>query len=388
MSKALEYYRQALDLQQTAKDSVGLPGTLYNLARVERDLGNLEQAILYAEQALEITESLRGKVASRDLRSSFVASVHQQYELTVDLLMQMHQQHPSEGYAARAFGISERARARSLLESLAETGTETRYAANPALLERRGQLQQLLNAKAEQQMRLSDNKSNGTKDAALTLEIGDLTAQYEQVQGQIRSESPHYAALAQVQPLSLKEVQEQILDEQSLLLEFALGDDQSYLWAVTQTGMTCHHLPKRTEIDQTARRLYELLTARQPKPDETPKQYQARVKEAEAQYWQQAAALSQVLLGPVADQLGKRRLLIVAEGALQYIPFGALPSRRNKEQGARSKGNIRGSRGKGEGSRIGTEGEGGHPPQSYDCCPPQGGNFGTRARRLFCASDC
>ena len=168
--------------------------------------------------------------------------------------MQMHQQHPSEGYAARAFGISERARARSLLESLAETGTETRYAANPALLERRGQLQQSVNAKAEQQMRPSDNKSNGTKDAALTLEIGNLTTQYEQVQGQIRSESPQYTALAQVQPLTMKEVQEQILDEQSLLLEFALGDDQSYMWAVTQTGMTCHRLPKRTEIDQTARR--------------------------------------------------------------------------------------------------------------------------------------
>ncbi len=48
----------------------------------------------------------------------------------------------------------------------------------------------------------------------------------------------------------------------------------------------------------------------------------------------QAAALSQLLLGPVADQLGSRRLLIVAEGALQYVPFGALPC--PKEQGTGS----------------------------------------------------
>ena len=120
--------------------------------------------------------------------------------------------------------------------------------------------------------------------------------------------------------------------------------------------MTCHHLPKRTEIDQTARRLYELLTARQPKPDESPKQYQTRVKDSDTLYWQQAADLSQVLLGPVADQLGKRRLLIVAEGALQYVPFGALP--KPKEQGTRSKdqggtnSEGQGSRDKGQGSEL------------------------------------
>ena len=33
-----------------------------------------------------------------------------------------------------------------------------------------------------------------------------------------------------------------------------------------------------------------------------------------------------MLLGPVASQLGKKRLAIVADGALQYIPFAALPA--------------------------------------------------------------
>jgi CHAT domain-containing protein len=33
-----------------------------------------------------------------------------------------------------------------------------------------------------------------------------------------------------------------------------------------------------------------------------------------------------MLLGPVAAQLGKKRLVIVADGALQYVPFAALPA--------------------------------------------------------------
>ncbi len=216
ITKALPYYQQALRLQQDSKDAVRQPSTLYNLARAERDIGNLEQAIRYAEQALEITESLRGKVASRDLRSSFVASVHQQYELTIDLLMQMHRLHPSEGYAARAFGISERARARSLLESLAETGSDIRTAASPCPPGTTRAIANLLNTKAEQQMQSSEKKSNGTKDAALTLEIDKLTTQYQQVQGQIRSESPHYSSSGSIAAFKLKEVQELILDDGSL----------------------------------------------------------------------------------------------------------------------------------------------------------------------------
>src|SRR5262249_55669364 len=57
----------------------------------------------------------------------------------------------------------------------------------------------------------------------------------------------------------------------------------------------------------------------------TEAKYQARIKEARESYWPQAAALGWMLLGPAASQLGGKRLLIVADGALQYLPFGALP---------------------------------------------------------------
>ena len=33
-----------------------------------------------------------------------------------------------------------------------------------------------------------------------------------------------------------------------------------------------------------------------------------------------------MLLGPVAAELGKKRLLVVSDGALQYVPFAALPT--------------------------------------------------------------
>jgi CHAT domain-containing protein/tetratricopeptide (TPR) repeat protein len=323
--KALDHYKKALSLHRTVMNSFGESVTLYEIAVLERTRGNLAEARSQVEAALKVVESLRGKVASYELRSSYFASERQRYDFYIDLLMQMHKRQPSEGIAADALQASERARARSLVESLSEGRADIRKGINPALLERERLLQQALSAKADRQMRLLGGKPNNEEPEALAKQIRNLTDEYDQVRAEIKSKSPSYAALTQPQPLNLEQIQEQVLDDNSLLLEYVLGDERSYLWAVTKTGMTSHALPKRAEIEKAARHLHELLTAPQPKPGETARQYQARVSEADAQYWPQAAALSQIVLGPVADQLGDKRLLIVAEGALQYLPFGALP---------------------------------------------------------------
>src|SRR5262249_6049339 len=161
-------------------------------------------------------------------------------------------------------------------------------------------------AKAGRQMQLLSGKPN--KEEAEAKEIRNLTNEYDQLQAEIKSKSPRYASLTQPQPLTLQGIQQQVLNENTLLLEYALGDEHSYLWAVTTTGMKPHVLPNRAEIESAAHRVYELLVARLPKPGETVRQYQARVSEADARYWAQAATLSRMLLGPVADQLGDKRL--------------------------------------------------------------------------------
>jgi CHAT domain-containing protein/Tfp pilus assembly protein PilF len=334
--KALDHYKRALSLHRAAMNSFGESVTLYELAALERSRGNLAEARAHVEAALHLVETLRGKVASYELRSSYFASEHQRYDFYIDLLMQMHKQLRSDGLAAAGLQASERARARSLVESLSEGRADIRQGIDPTLLERERSLRQSLSAKAERQMRQLSSKTNEVE--ALAKEIRDLTNELDQVQAQIRSKSPRYAALTQPDPLTLKEIQDQVLDEDSLLLEYALGDEHSYLWAVTRSTMHSYALPKRAEIEKAARHLYDLLTARLPKAGETARQYQARVRESDSQYWPEAAALSKTLLGPVAEHLGSKRLVIVAEGALQYLPFGALPKPRLEVE--RSKGKL------------------------------------------------
>ena len=116
-----------------------------------------------------------------------------------------------------------------------------------------------------------------------------------------------------------------VLDPDTLLLEYSLGARHSYLWVVSQTSLTSYELANRADVEAASRLVYEHLTARQPVHGETDRQYRARVKKSEAEYPQASAALSRMLLGSASSQLGTKRLLIVADGPLQFIPFAALP---------------------------------------------------------------
>lgn len=314
----------ALQLNRAAADPFGESLTLYNFARLERGRGNLVEARTRAEASLGIVESLRTKVASMDLRASYLASIHQQYEFYIDLLMLMHKERPGEGFDARALEVSERARARSLLEIMTEVRAGIRQGVNPSLLARERQLQQALNDKAARQM-LLDVRQNKEAAAVLAKEIEQITAEYDSVRAQIRVTNPRYAALTQPQPLSLEQIQQQVLDKETILLEYSLGDERSYLWAVTQGEVTSYELPRRVEIEEAARNLYNLLIARQPVAGETSEQRRARVAAADEQYWEQAGVLADMLLSAVAGRLRDKRLLVVPDGALHNIPFEALP---------------------------------------------------------------
>lgn len=321
--RALSLYKDALRLSRDAGDRRGEASMLYKIARVERDGGDLERALSDIRAALQISESLRTRVASQDLRSSYFASVHDQYMLLIDILMGMHGRDPSAGFAVAALRASESARARTLLETLADAHLEVSRGVAPELLERQRMLQQSLAAKAESQVVLRARGGHEEEAGELEEDTRKLTTEYEEVSAEVREQALRSATLAPPRPLDIEEIQAELRDEDTLLLEYALGDEKSYLWMVTASSVSSYELPPRAEIEGGARELYRLLTAYQADSAGT-----GRADSLEEQYWRAASAMSRTLLGPVASRLRRARLLIVADGALQYIPFEALPTPR------------------------------------------------------------
>jgi CHAT domain-containing protein len=108
-------------------------------------------------------------------------------------------------------------------------------------------------------------------------------------------------------------------------LEYSLGDERSYLWVVANDSLTTYQLPKRAEIQNIAKQVYESLTARSiSKSIETPMDRQRRIAWADEQFQKSATELSKMILAPATQALGTKRIVVVADGILQYIPFAAL----------------------------------------------------------------
>ena len=301
--KAYDYFTQALPIRREVGDIFGESNTLHNLARVERARGNLNEARRLIENAIQIVESVRATLASEDLRASYFALTQDYYKFHIDVLMSLNAKQSDKGFDVLALQTSERERARSLLDILAESRADIRQGVDNALLERERALQKQLNTKDQDRRRAR----NPQQTEALDKEIRTITTQYQELQAEIKLKSPRYAALTQPKPAELKEIQ-QMLDADTLLLEYSLGNENSYLWIVSNNELKTFVLPKRQDIETKAREFYESVK----KPDLAEKAQKA------------ASDLSKILIEPIAAELGNKRLLIVADGVLQYVPFAAL----------------------------------------------------------------
>jgi CHAT domain-containing protein len=280
----------------------------------------LNEATQLYEQALNALETQSVRLGGDpEAHSSFRAKYSGAYTNYIDLLL-------VQGKTEQAFKVLERARARTLLEMLTQAGIDIHKGIDASLLEQEHTLQRSLSSKSALHTELLNGVHTAEQVASLDKQLQELLDQYLDTETQIRTHSPAYAALTQPQPLSANEVQQQLLDTKTLLVEYSLGEERSYVFAVTPDSLDAYELPKRSAIEDAARHVYELLITRKltVKGEEATERH-ARLASAEKEYSQTVAELSRMVLGPVTAKLQGKRLLIVSDGALEYIPFSVLP---------------------------------------------------------------
>ena len=314
--EALPLLAQSLLASRAAGDRVNETITLAARARVLRDQGELDAALGDAGAAVAALESLRARLGNPELRAAFLGSRGDVYELRVDLLMRLAAARPGQGFDRAAFEASEDARARSLLDVLRESGAAARSGLDPALAARQRDLERRLALKEDRlQTLLGRGKGGSPESRTLEIESEQVRAELDNLDAEIRSKSPRYADLTHPGAASLREIQA-LLDPGTLLLEYSLGRERGYLWAVGATGLRSFVLPGREEVERAARAFQQAVST----PGDDGRR--SRI----------GRTLSRMLLGPVAGELRGRRLAIVPDGALGYIPFDVLPEPRGPER--------------------------------------------------------
>jgi len=196
--RAYAFHMQALPLHETLNDPLYLVPSLYGAAQAELKRGRPDQALALSERAYTTIEAGRDRVLSRRLRTTLLAPWRLIYEGHVDALMAVHRARSDTALVERAFEVGERARARSLLELLAD-------ASGPG---------------------------------------GDGPPQ------------------DMAQPLTMAELRARALDDDTVVVAYLLGDDRGHVWALSRDTVVAHELPPRAQIAGLARRAQELLAAR------------------------------------------------------------------------------------------------------------------------------
>lgn len=270
-------------------------------ATAKRALGNLHAARADIEEGLERLELYRARAESGPLRTSYLTSVHEEFEFAVDLLMELHRKEPRTGHDRAALDIAERARTRGLLDLLAEARVN---AAATAALAGNREL-----SRVEAEIRAGDRQTDGVGEARLRR----LFFERELLLAELRQAGAAEARPATV--LNTTAIQRRVLDRDTLLLVYALGERRSFVWAVTPEDVESAVLPPRADLTAVVERLHRVYA----RPLRLGAATEARLVSAE---------VSNLLLGGVAHRLGNKRLAIAADGVLARVPFAALPDPR------------------------------------------------------------
>lgn len=306
--RAAELFNEALALSRKRQTLINEAVAQSAVAYLERDRGNLEAAAHAIEAALRIVESVRPKLAGQRLRASFFASRREYYDFYVDLQMRLHEKNPAGGHLAAALDASEKARARALLDLLAEGRIDVQQGIAPELKEKETEIARRISWLQTQL--IEDLSSRSAQAAHLEAELSRAEEDRERLEWQIRREHPRYASIAHPSPLSLERIQ-RLLDGSTALLEFSVGKERSFLFVVTREGLAGFPLPAAGELSGLVETLRRAL--------------QSSGRRLFGSYIETAQQLYDVLIRPAEPLLqGKPRLIIAPDGPLALLSFETL----------------------------------------------------------------
>jgi CHAT domain-containing protein/tetratricopeptide (TPR) repeat protein len=297
--QALASYEEALTLARKINFRTGIALALSGTARTLRSQGSLDDALSYIKQSIEVLESERTDILSAELRMRFLADLQPFFDEEFDLLLQMHDRNPSAGFAEMAFSASEQFKARVLLDTVPTFAEGFRGGVPPELVARERELRQNVE-------KASSNQEFGTKALEVAL------AEYDRLSDEIGAATPPYQAAKSPHILTVDEARSH-LDADSALVEFRIADRRSVAFVITPNNkLFVAPLPG--------------VAALRPLVDSLAKaQASSGIIDEDRAYKKAARDFSNVVLGPIAEQIKGKRLFLVSDSVLQNISFAGLP---------------------------------------------------------------
>ncbi|MBT8080492.1 MAG: CHAT domain-containing protein [Gammaproteobacteria bacterium] len=295
---------------------------LAELARENPDsdlrLHLLGDAVKQSERAIFLVDGLLGKVSVPELRAHYAATRRGYYKTHIDLLMEHYQRSgkTNSKSVAEALATSERARARLTMDLLNEATVDLQESVDGIMAAEMNQLLDRLDSVHRQRETLlrrgGVNKRVEDQLSVLSDRMAGVRNQIDLLQVKLRRSNSRYRTLTAPGTVSLAEIQD-LIDDSSVMLQYSLGEKRSFVWIVTNTSVRVVQLADRATIDAAAERLFSSL--RTLGLNATARSEQTVALES----------IAHLVLQPVASMISNKRLIVVADGSLNYLPFQSLP---------------------------------------------------------------
>ena len=294
-------FEEAQTLARAVDDPPGELRALVGLARINREAGRLDACLSRLDQAVSILDTQRSRILNPNLRATYLSTIRGLFELRIDTLMEQYTSTGDAHYARLAFSANEQFKSASFVDLVRESrrgAIET--SPDPSLTRQRSDLQDQVQA-----LIALKQKTWAAPDLDDKLQIA--LAKLDQLDEQVRAARGR-GSVATFSPVDVAGVQE-MLDGHSVVMDYALGTKRSFLWLITPDRFEAFVLPSEDVIDELSQGAYEEFKVR-------------RAGSSNSKFEKQ---LAEALFGK--PDLGTRTnsLLIVPDGSLHYVPFGALP---------------------------------------------------------------
>ena len=277
-----------------------------SLARAQRAAGQKDLAAKSYMRAIYNLEGvwLTASISTETSAAGFGQQREAPYKELIDLRVE-------QGNIREAYDLAEHAKGRALMGLI-----EARRAQeSPQKLDQDGRLQERFRTIARLRTEFLSSQINQQLRERLQTRIRaeELLLKEEQLKAEM---AQFRERLVWSQPATVKKLQEQTLRDKDTILEYVLGEDRSFAWLISPNDIFCEILPGRKEIEKEVRQYLKSITAA---PNHL------FIERDMVRLEKQSEKLFAVLLGRLFEQIAPgRRLIIVPDGLLHYLPFEAL----------------------------------------------------------------
>ncbi|HEX8920374.1 MAG TPA: CHAT domain-containing tetratricopeptide repeat protein, partial [Pyrinomonadaceae bacterium] len=308
---------RAADLARESNSRETLWQALTSQGRAERALNQHEQARRSFSEAIEVIEKLRSQAAGNEQdRQLFFENKTAPYLAMVELSL-------AQGDKAGAFVYSERAKGRMLLDVLRNGRADINKALTPEEREQEKSLNASIIALNSQLRRESlERQPDQRRVDELEARLQKARLEYDAYQTRIYASHPTLKVQrGDADPLSTDEAIALLPDTKTVLLEYVVTAEKTYLFVLSRKGKANEEPSGAVEV-----KVYEIAVNAQDLAARIV-DFRRRLAQNSLDFKETAGRLYDLLLRPAQKELeGKATVCIIPSGQLWELPFQALLS--------------------------------------------------------------